>query len=65
MLGDERKARVYAVEELAKVSPSKGKAYMLMVLKLIKNAMLLPSALRYAGKLKGNGLGLYFRLKYE
>jgi SAM-dependent methyltransferase len=55
VLGDERKARVYAVEELAEVSPSKGKAYILMMIKLIRNAILLPFALRYVGKLKGNG----------
>ena len=61
VLGNERKARVYAVEELAKVSPSKGKAYILMMLKLIRNAILLPFALGYAGKLKGNGLYLYFQ----
>ncbi len=45
VLGDERKARVYVVEELAKVSPSKGKAYILMMLKLIRNVILLPFAL--------------------
>jgi 2-polyprenyl-3-methyl-5-hydroxy-6-metoxy-1,4-benzoquinol methylase len=61
VLGNERKARVYAVEELAKVSPSKGKAYILMMLKLIRNAMLLPFTLWYAGKLKGDGLSLYFQ----
>ncbi len=65
VLGDERKARVYAVEELAKVSPSKGKAYILMIifmmLKLIKNTILLPFALGYAGKLKG--IDLYFQAK--
>uniref|UniRef100_A0A7C5X213 Class I SAM-dependent methyltransferase n=1 Tax=Thermocrinis ruber TaxID=75906 RepID=A0A7C5X213_9AQUI len=63
VLGDERKARAYAVEELAKVSPSKGKAYILMMLKLIRNAILLPFALGYAGKLKENGLSLYFQAK--
>ena len=63
VLGDERKARAYVVEELAKVSPNKGKAYILMMLKLIRNAMLLPFALRYVGKLKGNGLSLYFQAK--
>jgi len=63
VLGDERKARVYAVEELAKVSPSKGKAYILMMLKLIRNAVLLPFALGYAGKLKVNGNNLYFQAK--
>jgi 2-polyprenyl-3-methyl-5-hydroxy-6-metoxy-1,4-benzoquinol methylase len=63
VLGDERKARAYVVEELAKVSPSKGKAYMLMMLKLIRNAILLPFALGYAGKLKGNGFYLYFQAK--
>ena len=62
VLGNERKARAYAVEELAKVSPSKGKAYILMMLKLIRNAMLLPFALGYAGKLK-NGFYLYFKAK--
>jgi len=63
VLGDERKARAYVVEELMEVSPSKGKAYILMLLKLIRNAMLLPFALGYAGKLKGNGLSLYFQAK--
>jgi len=67
VLGDERKAKVYAVEELAKVSPSKGKAYILiiilMMLKLIKNAILLPFAFGYVGKLKGNGISLYFQAK--
>jgi hypothetical protein len=62
VLGDERKARAYVVEELAKVSPSKGKAYILMMLKLIKNAILLPFALGYVGKLKGDA-GLYFQAK--
>jgi SAM-dependent methyltransferase len=60
VLGDERKARVYAVEELAEVSPNKGKAYILMMLKFLRNAMLLPFALGYVGKLKGNGVNLYF-----
>jgi hypothetical protein len=60
VLGDERKARVYAVEELAEVSPSKGKAYILMMLKLIRNAILLPFALGYVGRLKENGVHLYF-----
>jgi hypothetical protein len=63
VLGDERKAIGYAVEELVKVSPSKGKAYILMMLKLIRNAMLLPFALGYVGKLKGNGFSLYFQAK--
>jgi SAM-dependent methyltransferase len=63
VLGDERKARAYAVEELAEVSPSKGKAYILMMLKLIRNAILLPFALGYAGKLKENGTQLYFQAK--
>jgi len=61
VLGDERKARVYGVEELAEVSPSKGKVYILMILKLIRNAMLLPAALGYVGKLKENGYFLYFQ----
>jgi SAM-dependent methyltransferase len=63
VLGDERKARAYAVEELAEVSPSKGKAYILMMLKLIRDAILLPFALEYVGKLKGNGSTLYFQAK--
>jgi len=63
VLGDERKARVYGVEELAEVSPSKGKAYILMMLKLIRNAILLPFALGYVGELKGNGVNLYFQAK--
>jgi SAM-dependent methyltransferase len=63
MLGDERKARAYGVEELVKVSPSKGKAYILMMLKFLRNAILLPFALGYARKLKENGLSLYFQAK--
>jgi 2-polyprenyl-3-methyl-5-hydroxy-6-metoxy-1,4-benzoquinol methylase len=67
VLGNERKARVYAVEDLVKVSPSKGKAFMLMimlmVLKLIKNAMLLPFTVGYVGKLKENGISLYFQAR--
>jgi SAM-dependent methyltransferase len=63
VLGDERKARVYSVEELAKISPGKGKAYILMMLKLIRNAILLPFALGYIGNLKGNGFYLYFHAK--
>ena len=63
VLGDERKARGYAVEELVEVSPSKGKAYILMMLKLIRNAMLLPFTLRYVGRLKENGFNLYFQSK--
>jgi hypothetical protein len=51
------------VEDLAKVSPSKGKAYILMMLKLIRNSILLPFALGYAGKLKENGVNLYFQAK--
>jgi hypothetical protein len=65
VLGDEKKARAYTVEELVEVSPSKGKAYILIMLKLIRNPVLLPFALWYAGKLKGNGLSLIFGLKYE
>ncbi|MFZ8832572.1 MAG: class I SAM-dependent methyltransferase, partial [Thermodesulfobacteriaceae bacterium] len=61
VLGDERKARVCGVEELAEVSPSKGKVYILMILKLIRNATLLPAALGYVGKLKENGYFLYFQ----
>jgi SAM-dependent methyltransferase len=63
VLGDERKARAYGVEELAEVSPSKGRAYILIMLKLIRNAILLPFALRYVGELKGNGGHLYFQAK--
>jgi hypothetical protein len=62
VLGNERKAW-FSVEELVEVSPSKGKAYILMMLKLIRNAMLLPFALGYAGKLKRKGGGLYFQAK--
>lgn len=63
VLGDERKARVYEVEELAEVTPSKGKTYILIMLKFIRNAILLPFALGYVGKLKGNGNNLYFQAK--
>jgi SAM-dependent methyltransferase len=63
VLGDERKARAYEVEELAEVSPSKGKVYILVMLEFLRNAMLLPFALGYVGKLKENGLSLYFQAK--
>ena len=67
VLGDERKAGFYAVEELAEISPNKGKAFMLMImlmgLKLIKNAMLLPFTVGYVGKLKENGINLYFQAR--
>jgi hypothetical protein len=53
------------VEELAEVSPSKGKAYILMMLELIRNAMLLPFALGYVGRLKENGHFLYFQARVE
>lgn len=45
MFGNERKAIGYAVEELVRISPHKGKAYLLMMLKLIRNAMPLSFAL--------------------
>jgi SAM-dependent methyltransferase len=61
VLGDERKARAYAVEELAEVSPSKG--YILMMLKLFRSAILLPFALGYVRELKENGVDLYFQAK--
>jgi hypothetical protein len=63
VLGDERKAKAYTVEELAEVIPSKEKAYILIMLKLFRNAILLPFALGYVGELKGNGLSLYFQAK--
>jgi 2-polyprenyl-3-methyl-5-hydroxy-6-metoxy-1,4-benzoquinol methylase len=61
VLGDERKARAYGVEELVEVSPNKGKAYMLMMLKFLRNAILLPFALGYIGRLKEKGTYLYFQ----
>ncbi|MFZ8860606.1 MAG: class I SAM-dependent methyltransferase [Thermocrinis sp.] len=64
VLGGERKAAAYAVEELAEVSPNKGKAYMLIMLKLIRNAILLPFALGFVGRLKENGINLYFQARY-
>ena len=63
VFGDERKAKVYVVEELVKVSPGKVKAYILMMLKLIRNAILLSFALGYVGRLKENGYFLYFQAK--
>jgi hypothetical protein len=53
VLGDERKARAYGVEELVEVSPNKGKAYILMILKLIRNAVLLPFAFGVCWKVEG------------
>jgi hypothetical protein len=51
-------------KELAEVSPNKRKAYyILMMLKLIRNAMLSPVALGYVGKLKENGIHLCYQAK--
>ncbi len=63
VLGNERKARGYAVEELAEVSPNKGKAYLLMMLKLIRNAILLPFAFWYMKKAQPQGPNLYFQAR--
>jgi 2-polyprenyl-3-methyl-5-hydroxy-6-metoxy-1,4-benzoquinol methylase len=52
VLRDERKEKAYRVDELAKVSPSKGKAYMLIMLKLIRNAMLFFPCFGICGEIK-------------
>ena len=64
-LGDRRKALAYAVEDLPKVSQRKGMALGLMVLKLIRNALLLPLAIPYIGKLKGNDIFIFFMAKKD
>jgi len=63
VVGSERRARVYAVEDLDKVSEKKALAIVLKALKLGRNLALLPFALLYLGKLKGNGTNLYFQAK--
>jgi len=60
--GSERKARVYAVEELSKVS---SKGYAVRILKNLRNLALLPFAIFYIGRLKGMGDHLYFQAKKE
>ena len=65
VLGSKRRARGYAVEDLDKVS-QKVRATVLKALKLGRNLALLPFALLYLGKLKGNkgnGSHLYFQAK--
>jgi len=63
VVGSERRARVYAVEDLDKVSEKKALATVLKALKLGRSLALLPFALLYLGKLKGNGINLYFQAK--
>ncbi|WP_029551355.1 class I SAM-dependent methyltransferase [Thermocrinis jamiesonii] len=63
VVGSERRARVYAVEDFDKVSEKKALATVLKALKLGRNLVLLPLALLYLGKLKGNGMHLYFQAK--
>jgi len=63
VVGSERRARVYAVEDLDKVSEKKALATVLKALKLGRSLALLPFALLYLGKLKENGTHLYFQAK--
>jgi len=63
VVGSERRARVYAVEDLDKVSEKKALTTVLKALKLRRSLALLPFALLYLGKLKGNGINLYFQAK--
>jgi len=63
VVGSERRARVYAVEDLDKVSEKKALATVLKALKLGRSLALLPFALLYLGKLKENGTNLYFQAK--
>ncbi|MDN5380187.1 bifunctional 2-polyprenyl-6-hydroxyphenol methylase/3-demethylubiquinol 3-O-methyltransferase UbiG [Thermodesulfobacterium sp.] len=63
VVGSERKARAYAVEDLDKISERKKTAIMLKALKLGRNLALSPFVLLYLGKLKGNGVHLYFQAR--
>jgi len=63
VVGSERRTRVYAVEDLDKVSERKVFAMVLKALKLGRNLTILPFAFLYLGKLKGNGRHLYFQAK--
>jgi len=65
VVGSERRARVYAVEDLDKVSEKKALATVLKTLKLGRNLALLPFALLYLGKLKENSVFLYFQASFK
>jgi hypothetical protein len=51
------------ISEALEVSSRKIKACLFRMLKIIRNAMLLPLALSYIGRLKGAGTHLYFQAK--
>uniref|UniRef100_A0A7V5XG15 Class I SAM-dependent methyltransferase n=1 Tax=Thermodesulfobacterium geofontis TaxID=1295609 RepID=A0A7V5XG15_9BACT len=62
-VGSERKARVYAVEDLGKVSDKKVAVAFLKALKLGRNIVLMPFVLPYLGKIRENGINLYFQAR--
>jgi len=51
----------YMIEELKNITEITPVTMLLMILKFIRNFTLLPFALMYIGKLKGNGQSLYFQ----
>ncbi|ODA43936.1 Methyltransferase type 12 [Thermodesulfovibrio sp. N1] len=65
VLGNERKALAYAVEDLSSAGANKGVALFLLILKYLRNLLLLPFALMYVGKRKGNSLYMYFQAKLK
>jgi len=60
-LGDKRKALAYAVEDLPSAGANKGVALFLLILKYLRNLLLL----LYVGKRKGNSLYMYFQAKLK
>ncbi len=64
VIGDKIKAKEYVVEELDVASRNKViLKKMLISLKKLRNLSLLPFAILYIPKLKGNGVSLYFQAK--
>ncbi len=61
-LGNQRLANAVAVEDIEQIK-STFQAKLLKGLKRLRNFMLTPIALFYSGKLKGNGLHLYFQAR--
>jgi len=61
-LGNQRLAGAVAVEDLEKIKPS-FQAKLLKGLKRVRYYMFLPLIALYSGKLKGNGIHLYFQGK--
>jgi len=61
LLGDERKAKSYYIEELSEVESKNIKLSILKVIKNVTSILLLPLLSVYVGGFKDNGFSLYFQ----